>query len=125
MLGRRDDVVHRFAEACRRGDLGELRAALDADATAVCDGGGTVPAIGPVHGAGDVAQLAAVLLGGRPGGELTIEVVNGRTGMALRRAGRAVAVVAVDAADTGITALWIVLNPAKLHRWHRARPVTG
>jgi RNA polymerase sigma-70 factor (ECF subfamily) len=125
MLGWRDDVVHRFAEACRRGDIDELRAALDADATAVCDSGGAVPAIGPVHGAEDVAQLAAILLCDRPDARLTIEAVNGRPGLALRGGGRAIAVVAVDTADTGITVLWIVLNPAKLHRWHSAWPATG
>jgi len=43
----------------------------------------------------------------------------------LRRAGRALAVVAVDTADTGITGLWIVLNPAELDRWHRTRPEVG
>jgi RNA polymerase sigma-70 factor (ECF subfamily) len=122
MLGRRDDFVRGFAEACRRGDIDGLWAALDADATAVCDGGGVVPAIGPVHGAGDVARLAAALLCERPDVELTIEAVNGRAGLALRGAGRAIAVVAVETADTGITALWIVLNPAKLHRWHSTWP---
>lgn len=122
MPGRRDDFVRRFADACRHGDFDELRAALAADATAVCDGGGAVPAIGTVHGAEDVAQLAAALLCGRPGAELTIGAVNGRAGLALRGAGRAIAVVAVETADTGITVLWIVLNPAKLLRWHTARP---
>jgi RNA polymerase sigma-70 factor (ECF subfamily) len=125
MRGRRDLLVRGLAAACRRGDLDGLRAVLDADATAVCDGGGVVPAIGPVHGAGDVARLAAVLLRERPGVELTVEAVNGGPGLALRSAGRAVAVVAVDTAGTGITVLWIVLNPAKLHRWHSARPATG
>ncbi len=35
-----DDVVRRFGEACQLGDIVALRAALDADAIAVCDGGG-------------------------------------------------------------------------------------
>ena len=122
MLSRGDDVVHRFAEACRRGDLDEIRAALDTAAAAVCDGGGVVPTVGAVHGAGEVAELAVAVLCG-PNTVLTVEAVNGRAGLAVRRAGRAVAVIAVETAGTGITALWIVLNPAKLHRWHRARPV--
>jgi RNA polymerase sigma-70 factor (ECF subfamily) len=36
--------VHRFAEVCQLGDIAALRAAVDADAIAVCDGGGLVPA---------------------------------------------------------------------------------
>ena len=120
MLDRHDDVVRTFAEACQLGDIAALRDVLDADATAVCDGGGLVPAaLGPVHGAEDVAQLAAVLLGRQPDAELTIEAVNGRTGLALRRTGRAVAVVAVGTVHSKVTELWIVLNPAKLGGWHR------
>ena len=120
MLDRHDDVVRRFAEACRVGDIAALRAALDADAIAVCDGGGLVPAaLGPIHGAEDVAQLAAVLLGEQPDTELTIEAVNGSAGLALRRCGQAIAVVGIKTADARVAVLWIVLNPAKLSGWHR------
>jgi len=49
--------------------------------------------------------------------------VNGRAGLALRRAGRAVALVAAEtvgtAADSRVGTLWIVLNPDKLLAWHR------
>jgi hypothetical protein len=115
-----DDVVRRFAEACRRRDIDAIRAALSADATAVCDGGGRVPVpMGPVHGAEFVVPVIAVLLCGRPDTDVTIEAVNGRAGLALRRAGRAVAVTGIRTAITGVTGLWIVLNPAKLRGWHR------
>ena len=51
-LDRHDNVVRRFAEACRSGDIAAVRAILDADAIAVCDGGGLVPAApGLIHGA--------------------------------------------------------------------------
>jgi RNA polymerase sigma-70 factor (ECF subfamily) len=126
MPDRHDDVVRRLAQACRRGDIVTLRAALHADAVAVCDSGGLVPApTGPVHGAEDVAQLVAVLLCGQPDTQLTIEAVNGSIGLALRRAGQAIAVVAVLEADARAAVLWIMLNPAKLHRWHSAWPATG
>jgi hypothetical protein len=119
-LDRHDDVVRRFAETCQTGDITALRGALDADAIAVCDSGGLVPAaIGPVRGAQDVAELVAVLLCGQQDAELTIEAVNGRTGLAVRRAGRAVAVVGVQTAGSKVRGLWIVLNPAKLGGWHR------
>ncbi|MFE9694269.1 siderophore-interacting protein [Micromonospora sp. NPDC005806] len=120
MVNRQDDLVRRFAEACQLGDLAALRAAPDTDAIAVCDGGGLVPAaMGPIHGAEAVAQLAAVLLCGQPGTELTVEAVNGRAGLALHRAAQAIAVVGIKTADARIAVLWIVLNPAKLRGWHR------
>jgi hypothetical protein len=120
MPDRHDDVVRRFAEACQLGDIAALRVVLDADATALCDGGGLVPAaIDPIHGEEDVAQLVAVLLCRQPDAELSIEAVNGRAGLALRRAGRAIAVVGVTVVDTKVAVLWIVLNPAKLGGWHR------
>lgn len=115
-----DDVVRRFAEACQSGDIATLSAALDADAIAVCDGGGMVPAAtSHISGAADVAQLVENLLCGQPHTELTIEAVNGRAGLALRRAGQAIAVVGVTVVDIKVAVLWIVLNPAKLGGWHR------
>lgn len=79
-----------------------------------------VPAeLGPVRGADDVAELVAVLLSARPDTVLAIEAVNGRAGLALRCAGRAVAVVSIEAVGAWVAVVWIVLNPAKLRDWHR------
>jgi hypothetical protein len=120
MPDQHDGVVSRLVEACQLGDLAALQAALAPGAVAVCDGGGVMPAaIGPVHGAADVAYLATALLCGQPDTELTVESVNGRAGLALRRAGRAIAVVAVTVTGAKADGLWIVLNPAKLRGWHR------
>jgi hypothetical protein len=108
------DVVHRLAEACRAGDVTGL---LAADAVAVCDSGGHRPAPTlPLHGADEVAWLLHTLL---PGNDLTVESVNGRAGLVLRRRGRAIAVIAVTGDQDHVTALWVVLNPAKLRAWHR------
>ncbi|GAA0449016.1 hypothetical protein Ade02nite_57880 [Paractinoplanes deccanensis] len=110
--------MRRFLAACLTGDTAALGAALHQDAVATCDGGGAVlAALNPVHGAENVAALVSVLLC-VPGTELTLAAVNGRAGLALRRAGRAEAVVATDCAGDLVAALWIVLNPAKLSRWH-------
>lgn len=115
-----DDVVRRLADACRPTDVAALRAVLADDAVAVCDGGGIVPApAGPVFGADNVAALVAGLLCGEPGDELIVEAVNGGAGLALRRDGRALAVVAVRTAYGRVFSMWIVLNPAKLSAWHR------
>jgi hypothetical protein len=121
-----DAVVRRLADACRAADAGALRATLAPDCAAVCDGG-VLPA---VQGADDVSELLLALfavdasrragdVAGRLGDELTLESVNGRPGLALRKSGHPVAVVAVTAAGDRVTALWIVLNPAKLTGWHR------
>jgi hypothetical protein len=120
MRNRVDEILGQLVEACRRGDLVAVRDSLDVDAVAVCDGGALVAApMDPVHGAEEVARLIAVLLCGEPDTELTVEAVNGRAGLALRRAGRAIAVIGVRGAGTKVADLWIVLNPVKLRAWHR------
>ncbi|MGW6505860.1 hypothetical protein [Nonomuraea angiospora] len=120
MLVRHDHVARRFAAACDLGDTAALRAVLAADAIVVSDGGGKLRApVRPAYGADAVARFVTSLLAGRPGTEATAESVNGRTGLVLRQAGRAVAVAGVSVAGAEITAVWIVLNPDKLQRWHR------
>ncbi|WP_328471349.1 siderophore-interacting protein [Actinoplanes sp. NBC_00393] len=108
----RRDLVARLADACLHGDVAALEAVLTTDAVAVCDGIGLLP----VRGAADVARLLTRLTGG--GADLTSESVNGTPGLALRRAGRVVAVAAVQPAGDRIATVWIVLNPAKLSGWN-------
>ena len=115
-----EHVTRRFAAACETGDVAALVAVLAADAVAVCDGGGKIRApVHPIHGAYEVALLVDALLTGRSDAVLTVEAVNGRAGLTLRRAGTAVAAVSVGVAGTEVTAVWIVLNPDKLRGWHR------
>ncbi|GLW12071.1 hypothetical protein Misp01_71990 [Microtetraspora sp. NBRC 13810] len=120
MLDRHDRVARRFAAACDTGDVAALKAVLATDALVVSDGGGKLRAsVRPTYGADAVARFVTALLIGPPGTHVTVESVNGRTGLVLRQAGQAVAVVSVSVARTEVTAVWIVLNPDKLHRWHR------
>jgi hypothetical protein len=96
-----------------------VRETLADDAIVVTDGGGKVRAASqPIQGADDVARFVSTLLTRWPGTVLTTESVNGRTGLVLRRTGHAVAVVGFSISDPHITAVWIVLNPDKLTRWH-------
>jgi RNA polymerase sigma-70 factor (ECF subfamily) len=112
-------IVHRFARACTTGDVAAVRETLADDAIVVTDGGGKVRAASqPIQGADDVARFVSTLLTRWPGTVLSTESVNGRTGLVLRRTGHAVAVVGFSIADPHITAVWIVLNPDKLTRWH-------
>jgi len=94
---------------------------LHSEAAAVCDSAGLVPALtGTFHGAQDVARLITLLWRMVSEVDLTVEAVNGRPGLVLRRAaGQAVAVIAVEANGMDISILWIVLNRDKLSRWHR------
>ncbi|MEO3813424.1 hypothetical protein ABGB17_30870 [Sphaerisporangium sp. B11E5] len=119
MLARHDRVARRFAAACQAGDTEVLREVLAADAIVVSDGGGKVRvAVRPSYGVDAVAQVVTALLIDQPGTDLAIGSVNGRAGLVLRRAGKAVAVVSVSVAGAEVTAVWIVLNPDKLQRWH-------
>jgi RNA polymerase sigma-70 factor (ECF subfamily) len=120
MPDQHDDVVRRLAAACQQGDIGAVRAVLDAGAFAVCDGGELIPTVtSPVHGAENAARLVMVLLGWQPDADVTVESVNGQPGLALRRAGQAIAVIGVTVIDAKAAILWVVLNPAKLRGWHR------
>ena len=47
--------------------------------------------------------------------------MNGRPTLVVRRAGKAVAVLAAPTDGARIGTLWIVLNPAKLRRWQDER----
>ena len=111
---RQHGVVGRFAAACRLADTATMQHLLTPDAIAVLDG---VEAT--AHGPADVTRLVELVLCARPATELTMESVNGHPGLALRRAGRALAVVAVQVTAGRVAALWIVNNPAKLLRWHQ------
>lgn len=115
-----DDAVHRLAEAIRSGRSAAVHEMLSADAAAVCDSAGLLPALtGTFHGAQDVARLVTLIASVFPHAALTVEAVNGRSGLLMRQAaGKAVAVIAVESGETGISALWIVLNQDKLSHWH-------
>lgn len=126
-----DDAVYRLAEAIRSGEAVAVQKLLCTEAAAVCDSAGLIPALtGTFHGTQDVARLVTLIASVVPHADLTVEAVNGRSGLVMRRAaGEAVAVVAVEtseASETGATSeagirvLWIVLNPDKLSRWHRS-----
>jgi hypothetical protein len=53
------------------------------------------------------------------GVELGIEAVNGHPGLTVRSGNRAAAVADVAVTGAKISALWVVVNPAKLRGWPR------
>ncbi|WP_250034665.1 siderophore-interacting protein [Paractinoplanes maris] len=109
-------VVHLLAGACAAADPAAIELLLAPGVVAVCDGGGQVPAPPePVRGAAEVALLLAGLFAGLL---LTVSMVNGGPGIVGRRDdGSPVAVLVATGSAREIGALWIVLNPGKLHRW--------
>jgi RNA polymerase sigma-70 factor (ECF subfamily) len=119
---RQKELLASFLAAAQTGgETVAVQKVLSAEATAVCDSAGLMPALtGTFHGAQDVARLVTLIWSVFPQADLTVEAVNGRSGLLIRlAAGEAVAVIAVEAGETGISILWIMLNQDKLSRWHR------
>jgi len=110
-----ESVVRRFAAACAAEDPEALLEILAADVVLVSDGGGRVLApLRPIRGAVEAARIAVTLMSAAA---LSIEEVNGRPGIVLRRAGRVEAVVSLEVSGSLVTRIWVVLNPDKLAHW--------
>jgi len=119
--GQHSRTTRQFARACHAGDSAELRGLLLPDAVVISDGGGAVRTPPrPIRGAADVARFVATLLSHQDRAALTIEPVNGRAGIVLRRPPLVMAVVSLSVVDAKVAAVWIVLNPDKLRRWRTA-----
>jgi RNA polymerase sigma-70 factor (ECF subfamily) len=113
-----DETTYRFATACRDGDVVALRGLLAPDAVIITDGGGNVDGVvEAVRGRQHVAGWVAEVLARHPGGCVSIEDVNGRRGVVLRRSGRVMGVASLDVGTDGVRAVWLVLNPSKLQQW--------
>jgi RNA polymerase sigma-70 factor (ECF subfamily) len=110
-------LVAAFADAYRVADRTRLALLLAPDVRVVVDSGGIA---GRAHGAaiGVTAALTllTVTLGAPDGLLLEAASVNGRPGLRASRAGRVVAVIAVDG-GTSVDRVWLVTNPAKLRHW--------
>ncbi|MFJ8649407.1 RNA polymerase sigma factor SigJ [Streptomyces sp. NPDC093546] len=118
-MGQQARVVKEFKRAWEARDINALIGLLDADATAVGDGGGLVTARPhPIEGAEHIARFFTARA--HPGG-LTIRecTVNGQPGLAAHLDGTVVSVYAFDIANGRIRRIWAVLNPEKLRPWKR------
>jgi len=130
-------VISAFEAATRSGDLDGLLAVLAPEVAMTGDGGGVVPAGGPVAGAVPVArfliglfrrfdreaalEMTQVLVNGDVGFMLDVRALDGRTlpGTDLDAIR---AVMALEVVDGRVTAIYDQLNPAKLTRLPAARP---
>ena len=108
-------LLEAFLAAARAGDVATLEKLLAEDVVRYSDGGGAVRAARvPVRGRAKVVRLQDAFRGFFSGTEPRWVQANGQPAVVLFRAGTAVAVGIVAAADDGITEILWVLNPAKL-----------
>ena len=111
-------LAARFLAAAREGDLQGLVALLAPDAVLIGDGGGVARSIPhPMRGAAAIARALVAFYGqiDRLGVTLEFVRVNGQPGFrSLDAEGRIVNVVGLDVSGGQVTALYSMLNPAKL-----------
>lgn len=116
--GVRREVTERFMTACLGGGLERLLTALDPDAVLFGDGGGSPssPRV-PVRSATKVGKPSAALVDCGPR-NISAEIIHVSGGPAamFTTDGVAFAVLVLDIAidASGITSLWMVINPTKL-----------
>lgn len=116
----RDHVIEAFARACADGDMESLAAVLDPDVVSRADGGKSVSvARRPVRGAREVAHYLVGVLNRerrqRGEFEVSVELVNGFTGIVVRRAEAIVCVVDLRVIDGLIGEIAVIANPEKLN----------
>lgn len=119
--GTHDRVVGAFLGAAAGGDLAGLVRLLDPSVVLTSDGGGVVNAARrPVLGPDNVARFMAGIA--RKHAEVEPVEVNGRTGVAVRVAGRLHSIVSFTVDGGQITRIDIVLAPDKLSAVPSATP---
>ncbi len=113
---RRDQLTAQFLRATTEGDMPGLIATLTDDVTVYSDGGGKVTAARkPVVGRDKVALFLTNILRLAPEGtRLQVEQINGQPGIVTFVDGLVHNVVTFDFAESGIRAIYIVVNPDKL-----------
>lgn len=112
----RERLTARFLHAVSEGDMPALIATLTDDVTVFSDGGGKVTAARkPVVGRDKVALFLTNLRRLAPEGTSFIrQVINGQPGVVTIINGAIHNVVTFDFAESGIRAVYIVVNPDKL-----------
>lgn len=115
----RAELLRRFGEASRNGDMDGLIALLAKDAVFYSDGGGKAPALPkPIHGAANIAR--AILEGLRrlvPKDLVRRHVeINGRPGIVSYHDGKPFSVFSIDVVERRVSRIYVITNPDKLKR---------
>lgn len=109
--------AERFAAATRAGELDAILATLAPDAVLVSDGGGKVAAVRrPVVGAHRVAHFLAAVRKLGTWSPFVVTELNGQPALLVGIDGRLQNAYVFDTSAAGITALYVMRNPAKLAR---------
>jgi RNA polymerase sigma-70 factor, ECF subfamily len=112
------DIVKDFKQAWEARDIGALIGILDAEATAIADSGGLVPAhLLPLEGSEQIARTYVDIVGKAPNLTILERTVNGQPGLVAQLDGVTVTVYAFDIVGDRIQRIWAVRNPEKLRIW--------
>jgi RNA polymerase sigma-70 factor (ECF subfamily) len=116
----RAELLRRFSEASRNGDMDGLIALLAKDAVFYSDGGGKAPALPkPIYGAANIAR--GILEGLRrlvPQDLVRRNVeINGRPGIVSYHEGRLFSIFTIDVSENRIARIYVITNPDKLKRF--------
>ncbi|QXC61623.1 RNA polymerase sigma factor SigJ [Aquihabitans sp. G128] len=115
----RDEVLHRFLDACEGGDMDAFLALLTDDAVLTVDGGGEIKTAArhPIRGAGRAARFLAFVMGRlADGGRVEPVALNGGPAALVTAAtGEIIGAVFIEPGpDRGAAEIRWVRNPAKL-----------
>jgi RNA polymerase sigma-70 factor (ECF subfamily) len=123
-LAQRDELLHRFLDACNGGDLDAFLLLLAKDAELVVDGGGEIQTAArhPIRGASRVARFLVFVVGrvAADGGRIAPTALNGGPALLLTSGtGETLGAVFVEpSADGNAATIRWVRNPAKLTTLH-------
>jgi len=113
----REDLLHRFRNAVRHGDIDGLVSLLCDDVVLYADGGGKTPAVlFPIHGAARVLRFLTRAPGRLLARNLvqSVRSINGQPAVVSMLDGRPHSVFAFDVVGDRIHEIFIVANPDKL-----------
>jgi RNA polymerase sigma-70 factor, ECF subfamily len=113
----RERLTQDFLRAVSEGDMPGLISTLADDVTVYSDGGGKVTAARkPVIGRDKVALFLTRIMEQAPEGtSVVFEEINGQPGLVTLFNGGVHNAITFDITDEGITAIYIIVNPDKLH----------
>ncbi len=112
-------VAERFIAACSGGNVHALLEVLDPDVVGWADLDGLRTAVPqPTRGARNVADGTMALFGAKSAARLVLAEVNGETGIVVALRGRPFAVLVLTVREERITAIYAIVDPAKLRRVH-------
>ena len=112
-----DDLLKRFIQAVRKGDMQGLVDLLSSDAVLHSDGGGKAIALpNVIHGAEDIARIILDRMSTVAPKNLVIRLaqINGEPGFVSYLNGKPFSALTIDNGEGGIKAIYIVTNPQKL-----------